>query len=219
MTEIEILKGGGSLSNETRRRSSDSGLRAAVNASDSHPRADGKTADSTLPSDGKTADGNRLKSRQEPSKNGDKIKLTLRLKPEIAMDLRLFCALKKRRLAEVVEVAVMEYCSRQQHGIDDLDDDDLSQSNHHHQIRLIYKRLTDNEWRSSDDKALKRLPMDLPIERIEMAMLMARLRAPSKIRSFGYFVPEILNPGYLGVRQSADYIRYLWKKLELQSQP
>jgi hypothetical protein len=51
-------------------------------------------------------------------------------------------------------------------------------------------------------------------------MLMARLRAPRPIRSFAYFVPEILNPGYLEVKQSADYIRYLRKKLEaLQSQP
>lgn len=210
----EIAECRRSDSNLTRGRSSNSTSGAAVQAASSTLPADGKPSDSALTADGKTADGNAPKSRQDPSRGADKIKVTLRLNPEIVMELKLFCALKKRRLAEVVESAVSDFCSRQPHGYDDLDDDGLEQDQHHQVIRRLYERLTGNAWRDSDSKTLQRIPMTIPLEVIEMAMLMARLRAKTPIRSLAYFVPEILNPDYARVKTQDHYLRYLWRKFE-----
>jgi hypothetical protein len=58
------------------------------------------------------------------------------------------------------------------------------------------------------------LPRALRIERIEMATLVARLRARRPIRSFAYFVPEILNRDYDAIKAPEYYLRYLWGKFE-----
>lgn len=205
-------------------RSAASVPRAAVQASDSYPRgADGKPSDSALTAYGKTADGNLMKSRQKSSNSAEKIKLTVRLNYETVMELKLFCALKKKLLAEVVETAVSDFCSRQSARDMMIDDDALwnqssTKREHHHRIQRIYERLTGNNWRRSDDEALKRLPRDLPLEVIEMAMLMAALRARTAVRSFAYFVPEILTPDYAVVKAPDQYLRYLWRKFEALKQ-
>jgi len=138
------------------------------------------------------------------------------------MELKLFCALKKKPLAAVVEAAVNDFCSRHWHGIDDLDDDGVlprTVLETRNSIIKIYGKLTGNPWRQRDSEALKRMPPDIPLEVVEMAMLMARLRAPGPIHSFAYFVSEILNPSYLKVKGRADYIRYLRRKVDALQPP
>jgi hypothetical protein len=111
-------------------------------------------------------------------------------------------------------MAVSDLISRHGRGVM-IDDGDLSHgANHHHQVRALYGRLTGNAWRSADEQALRRLACDLPVERIEMAMLVARLRARRPIRSFAYFVPEILNRDYDAIKAPGYYLRSLWRKFE-----
>jgi hypothetical protein len=53
------------------------------------------------------------------------------------MERKLFCALKKKELAEAVEMAVSDLICRQARGVM-IDDGDLSHgANHHHQVRAL----------------------------------------------------------------------------------
>ncbi|GEM_PF-4043762 len=200
------------------------GRRSATGGGSVPRPGNGKPSDGSVPSGGKLAAVTDRSDGSGAVPSVQRQKLTVRVNYEIYMELKLFCAFRGRSLSEVVEGAVKEYLCRHSRA-DDVSDRDDGDSTYHsssgreteNTIINLYTELTGNRWTKRDQQAYQRIRA-VPLEGVQMAMMMAALRAPRPIRSFAYFVPEILNPDYQRVRSSAEYMRYLRYKLARKRQ-
>lgn len=198
--------------------------RSATGEASAPSPGNGKPSNGSVPSDGKLAAVTDRSDGSGAVPSARRQKLTVRINYETYMELKLFCAFRGRSLGEVVEGAVKEYLCRHS-GPDDVSDRDDGDFTDHsnsgreteNTIINLYTELTGNRWTKRDGQAYRRI-RGVPLECVQMAMLMAALRAPRPIRSFAYFVPEILNPDYRQMKAPAEYTQYLRRKLALKRQ-
>ncbi len=77
------------------------------------------------------------------------------------------------------------------HHDDDLKKEDHHQSEHEKAVMMIYQKITSNNWTKADLKSYEKVK-SVPIEKIEVAIRLAKERSTNHPNSFAYFIKEIL---------------------------